>query len=511
MKFKNSLYNVIFGLSSQIITMCLALIVPRLMILSYGSEINGLFVTVSQLYTYLSLLSAGIGTAAIQVLYRPIISSDYHEISEILSETRSYYRRISKYYLTCVLVLASVLPIVLKTEISSINIILIILLQGVANLIVFYYASTIKQYFLAVGKRYIITTVALFINILLYTTKIVLVNLQVNIVLLQCSYFSITLIQVLIYYYLHKKYFSQINLNVKHQGEKLAQRNFFVVHEISSIIFNSTDIIVLSIFCGLKIASIYAIFNLIFAQLNGLIASVFNGISFNLGHIYQEGIEKYTLIHDMFNTYYTALFFSMMSVCYLLIEPFIRLYTLGADIDYLQFKYLPILFVVIKLLNGLRTVSALLITIAQHAKQTISRTIIESSLNITISIMFVIVLEKYFELGIYGVLIGTIVALLYRTNDIVFYSNIIILRRKPVKTYLTIITNSLLFIISIYLKGVLELNIMTYLDFVQYGIILTLISVTVYMFVNSIVDQTSSKLLLNDIRNKVSKRKSISS
>ena len=53
----------------------------------------------------------------------------------------------------------------------------------------------------------------------------------------------------------------------------------------------------------------------------------------------------------------------------------------------------------------------------------------ESVINIVVSLACV------FQFGIYGVLMGTIAALLYRTNDMIIYANKRVLGRSPWKTY----------------------------------------------------------------------------
>ena len=70
------------------------------------------------------------------------------------------------------------------------------------------------------------------------------------------------------------------------------------------------------------------------------------------------------------------------------------------------------------------------------------QSIIEASINVIVSI----VLVHY--MGIYGVLVGTLVALLYRTNEAIFYGNRKLLNRYPWRTYLVSLLNIIVFIVS---------------------------------------------------------------
>ena len=60
MKFKRSIFNIITGIISQSIIILLGFFIPRLLIYNYGSEINGLLTSVTQIYSYMALMEAGI-------------------------------------------------------------------------------------------------------------------------------------------------------------------------------------------------------------------------------------------------------------------------------------------------------------------------------------------------------------------------------------------------------------------------------------------------------------------
>lgn len=118
-----------------------------------------------------------------------------------------------------------------------------------------------------------------------------------------------------------------------------------------------------------------------------------------------------------------------------------KLYTSGiSDVNYLDYK-VAILFTIFYLMTGARACCADLINYAQHFKKTQNRCIAEAIINISVSIVAV----KLW--GIYGVLIGTIVALLYRMNDMFIYANRRILKRSPWPSYKRLLTNLVVFII----------------------------------------------------------------
>ena len=67
----------------QLTAMVMGFITPRLMILYYGSEINGLIVSVTEFLTYFKMLEAGLAASVNVALYEPLARRDRqrHRIS----------------------------------------------------------------------------------------------------------------------------------------------------------------------------------------------------------------------------------------------------------------------------------------------------------------------------------------------------------------------------------------------------------------------------------------------
>ena len=77
--------NVLFGFGGQAVILILGIFVPRIMIKSYGSDVNGLLNTVTQIFTYMALLEAGIGQSARNALMKPLSQQNKPEISKIIT------------------------------------------------------------------------------------------------------------------------------------------------------------------------------------------------------------------------------------------------------------------------------------------------------------------------------------------------------------------------------------------------------------------------------------------
>lgn len=485
-------YNLFFGIFNQLVIFALGILVPRLILVSYGSEANGLLSAVTQIFTYVALLEAGIGNASVNALYKPIAQKDFYGISHVFSATKKYYRKVTAFYFLCVVVLAAVYPLLANSELSYSTICLVVLFQGLSGAITFYFAAAYKQLLIADGKNYIVSNINLIVYILTSAAKIILMLWGLDIVAVQFFYLIIHCLQVAGYIWWVKRKYPWLKEQKDPSMQVLSQRNAFLVHEASGVVFSSTDVTVLSAFCNLKVASVYAVYNMVFVALNSLINSVNGGLNYLLGHTYAKDREKYVKLHDAYDSLYMAMVFSLISVAYVLMLPFVRLYTADiTDIAYVD-VWLPVLFVLVQLLSCGRAVSARLITIAGHAKATQWRSAAEAVINLVSSIILVQ------WLGIYGVLLGTIIALLYRCNDIIIYANKKILHRSPMKTYGKLFANFLIFGGIVLLEQMMKerlFQIDSYLTFGVAGIVCTVISVVLYFGIAIIVDRDILMLL----------------
>ena len=478
-----SIKNVVYGLVGQIIILALGIVIPRFILQNYSDEANGLLNAINQIFTYLALIEAGIGQATLQSLYKPVVEKDNESISAIMSATQRYYRKLIWLYAGAVIVLAIVYPLIITVEDKSAisflgssywSIFLLIFLQGASGVISFYFVASYKQLFIADGQNYIISNLTTLTQILIAVTKLALISASANIVFLQFSYLIINAAVAVLYGFMFRKKYREINFKAKPDQKALKQRNSFLVHEVSSAIFSGTDLLLLSVFCSLKVASIYAIYSLVFSALNQLIYQVHNGCFYILGQSYSKDREKYPRIHDAYDTMYVAMVFTFITTAYVLINPFVEIYTSGAsNMNYVD-RYLPLLFSIIQLLSCCRITASNLVKISGHAKKTIAQSIMESVIHIIAST----VLVQF--MGIYGVLLGTITALLYRTNDFIIYSNLVILKRSPLRQYAMIGSNFIIFGVVAFLFRNVKIQLNGYLHFIAIGFCMTIVLTIVY-------------------------------
>lgn len=468
------LKNSVSSLLSYGILLVFSIISSKYVLVSYGSETNGLLSSVNQLFSYFALLEAGIGTSTISALYKPLSDGNTERICEVLSSSRHYYRSAAKWYLLCVIIVSFIWPLMIETSISYISICSMILIQGASCVITYWFSSAAVNYLLANGRNYINNRVHVAGTLLTYVLKTLICVIRMNIVFISVSLIAVNTIKSLAYYLYLKKNCPEYFVRRMPNKSLLKQRSSFLLHEISGVIFSSTDTIIISIFCGLAEASIYAVYALVMGALRSIIGQVFSGTSYILGNGYADPDVHYEAIHDRYNTFYLCAVYTTFTIAYWLMLPFMSIYTAGiTDADYLDNK-LPLLFTMIELLSACRVVDNQLIKLSFHAKQTVVRSMIEAAINFIVSITAVQFI------GIYGVLLGTIAALLYRTNDIIIYANTKILMRSPKREYALVLANFFVFIISAVLRRCIRIEAHSYIHLVGIAIPISAIIALVY-------------------------------
>ena len=134
------------------------------------------------------------------------------------------------------------------------------------------------------------------------------------------------------------------------------------------------------------------------------------------------------------------------------------------------------------------------INYAGHFRKTTWRTVAESLINLSVSLLGV----AFY--GIYGVLAGTVIALLYRTNDIIIYSNTRLLRRSPMHTYMIHLLNTGVFVLVQILFSRVFSPIGSYIELIRTSILAALIALPLFILVQTVFWSGNRKTVCQHIK-----------
>ena len=433
MSKKVTLINAISNTIHQIISVISGFVIPQIILRYFGSNVNGLVSSLAQILSYVSLLEGGITGVIKAKLYKPLYEKKYKTISSIVKTTSIFYKKIAYVFILYSFVVSFFYPIIFDTDFSYIFVFTLSILLAMNVFIQYMFSLTYKTLLIADKKGYIVSLTQSLILILNILLAYISVHLFPSIHLLKIITALLFLLQPIIFNYFIKKYYC-IDKNAEINNDLLKSRwNGFAIN-IAAFIHNSTDITILTIFASLSTVSIYGIYALVASGIKIIITSVSSAISPSVGHIYASNNTKN--LNKVFDLYEFVLFFMaflFFSVAWLLIIPFITIYTNGVtDAVYLQPVFGRLLLIA-ELLYLIKEPHVELSYAADKFKEITIHCYIEAAINIIVSIILV---QKY---GLVGVAIGTILAMMYRLIFHVWFSKKYLIHRSQWKFYKKII------------------------------------------------------------------------
>lgn len=424
MRSKKALYNIISNLVLQIVIIIYGFVVPKIIIDHFGSDVNGLIASITQFLAYISLLESGFGPVVKATLYKPIAKKDNNAIAGILKTSEKFFRRIALIFILYIMILCFVFPLIARADFDAIFTISLVVIIGISTFAEYYFGMTYKIFLQAEQKTYVVSVIQIATYIVSAIAVVVMALLGCNVLLIKLITGLVFIIRPLAQnIYVKRKYNIQLdsatnNYPIKQKWDGLAQH-------IASVIHGNTDVAVLTIFTTLAEVSVYSVYFLVVAGIKKIVQSLVNGLDASFGDMIAK--EENDNLKKKFSTFELLFFMIITSVfacTFVLITPFVQVYTKGVtDADYIRpiFGYL---LVASEFIWALRAPYSSLTLAAGHFKQTRKGAWVEAIVNIVLSVILV------FNFGLVGVTIGTIVAMLIRTVEFVRHANKYILKRN---------------------------------------------------------------------------------
>lgn len=494
---RKSSYNVITDVVGKLVLIIISIIIPKLYIDNYGSDFNGLLNSLNGIFVYLNLLEAGIGSASIQALYKPITHKDYDKVNRILSATKNYYLRNGFFFFAGLVAVSFAYPSFAHSKIEFWTIVALVILSGAPYIVKFFFQGKYTVLLTADNRLYVLNIVTNGIHVAANLLKAVLLINHVNIVLVQAVFSCLYLLQVIIISAYVKKQYKHVSFSEKPDVVALSKSKSALIHEFAYVIFNNTDVLLLTYFCSLEMVSVYSVYNMIFAQITLLLQSITTGSNSGLGQLMATDHDRYNRVFQNFEyTFQCFACFVLISVG-VMTPPFVKLYTINAvDANYL-IPGLAFLFSEIQILSLLRWPGVGAIKAAGLFKETQYRALAEVIINIVTSIILIIRFE------IYGVLLGTIIALLYRTFDVVIFTRKYVLNVSSRKALIK--TVGLLFVstVLLLLESRIGISCPGYVSFFMKGFAILSINMLLFVAYSFMTNKNGFSSILAIVKNRV--------
>lgn len=404
----NSIRNFVAGAINQILMLLLGLFAKNILIKTLGTTFLGLNGLFSNIFILLSFAELGIGSVMVYSLYGPITRNDELEISTIYHFFKKIYIILSIVTMAIGIMIIPFLPLIINVEkaISNVGVYYFLYLTGVSISNIYMYKS---QLILADQKNYLLSLFSIFFEggatllqiLILLKTQSYYLFLIVFIVK-NLIYALATEIKVRkIYPFLkEKKLIKQIDLDKKREIYSKIIDVFG--YRFARVFITGTDNILISILAGTIWVGYYSTYDSVIMGVVGLVTTFYVGISASVGDFMaKESVE------DQYSIFETIQILNMWIVgftttcLYILFQDFIELWLGKAYV--IDFK-----IVILIVINYYLVCNRKPITIFREASGMFDKT--KRAMFWGAGINIVVSLALGYLIGIYGILLGTIIS-----------------------------------------------------------------------------------------------------
>ena len=278
---------------SQIVVMIVGFITPRLMISIYGSEVNGLVSSLNQFISYLSLVEAGIGGAAVFSLYKPLADENTQKISGIVVSARKSYRQAGYIFSSGIFALALIYALACSTETLTFGTIFFLaLILGVNGCVDFFFVSGYRVLLTADQKNYILSTVGIIQTIFRTVIICVLSVCRINVVLLYAIAAIPVIFKCVAIYFYSKKSYPYIDKKATSDKDALNKRWDVIYQQILGAIHTGAPTVLATIILDFLQVSVYSVYNMVMTGINGVLSIFITGLPSGFGELIAKGEKE---------------------------------------------------------------------------------------------------------------------------------------------------------------------------------------------------------------------------
>lgn len=502
LRSKRAFLNTLASLALQLVTIICGFIIPRLVIETYGSSVNGLVSSITQFLGIISLLEGGIGGVVRAVLYKPLADNNVSNISAILKVAENFFKKLALIFVVYLLTIASILPLLVINDFDKLFTFTLVIIVGTSIFAQYFFGITYQILLQADQRLYVSSIYNIFTIIMSTIISVILINLGATIHVVKLSTAFIFILRpILLQHYVKRKYRLIDDYSSIFKGNDLLnQRWSGIGHHIAYFVHSSTGIIVLTLFSNVKEISVYSIYMMIVLGIQNLTMTFSSGIDAAFGNMIAKGeistLKKNFSLFEFFSFIVTTILFTSTA---LLILPFVTIYTKGIiDVDYYRplFSYI---LIATEAVYCIRLPYHYIVMAAGHFKQTRNGALIEAVINVGLSIILV---KNW---GIVGVACGALCAIIFRTIQYVWYLSRNILKRNIGFFIKRVLVNLCAVIIIVILFTIsTNFNINTYVNWFYYMVGVVVTTTIITFLINSFFYHEDMKNL-REIINRVLK------
>lgn len=489
---KRLFVNTAGSLTSQFVEVIAGLILPRLLLKAYGSEVYGLTHSIAQFLMAISFLDMGIGRVVETSLYEPLSQRNWEGISRIIVSASHFFRRLGIVLTGYVIVLCFAYPALVKHSFDNTYTVTLLLILSFFSLSQYLFPQTDIRLLSADQRMYVLHGLHILTQTINVVVSVIMISLGYTIHALKLTVTILCLCRpVFLRLYVNRHY--QLNRRIQYMGEPIRNKWYGMAQHIEYVVFTNTDYIVLTLFSTLENVSIYAIYHMVLAGIGKIIQGFRDGFLALLGELWARKETKE--LEDAFSwlewiTHTLTVF--LYGCTSMLIVPFVQVYTNGVgDAVYIQPAF-AVLMTVACAFECFRTPYNLMILAAGQYKETQKCYIMTALINLSISIFTV------WHFGLIGVAVGTVVSLGYQMVWMVRYNIKHLINCKGLVK--RVLSDLLMIVVGVGLTFHIRIRTIDYEAWIRMGVLMGLIWAVVIIGFNVILYPEKVKKVIRKIK-----------
>lgn len=490
------LLSTVSALIYQVVAIICGLVLPRMLIQQYGSEVNGLVSSIQQFLGFIVLTEGGVGATVQASLYEPLVKGDFERINQIQGSACKFFNKFTLFIAVYTLILMMVYPLFIVSEVSHVYIVGLIFVLSLDSIIT-YLVGIFYQILLRADQRQYINNFISIVTVVIKTVAgIFIINSGFGILFLELALTLFSVLRTLfLVFYTRKNY--DVGRSVLGDKKPIKQKWNGIAQHVSAFIEDNIDIIVLTLFSSLENVSVYSVYYMVKKAVSCVMGSVTSGYAPLWGNLYAQNDRQILNRSFCFFQWLTymivAILFTDMGI---LVLPFVRLYTRNIqDAAYVNLQF-AVIFTIAYALISIQGIYKGIVLAAGNFRETQMGDIIETILNIFCSVVFV------FRFGIVGVAMGTLIAVFYKVLYLVWYLSKNVICQSPFVSLKYVFINGLGVVAAIFLASMVKFGEDSFVGWTAYAFFVFVISCLCCVGINFIFYRAYIYALVRKIKRK---------
>lgn len=371
------------------------LIIPRYIILIYGSEVNGLTTSISRILTIVNLIQAGLGSSVTYMMYKPIGDEDRVELASIIGSARKVYQRISITVSIIGTIASFVFAYVLKTDLKRDAVLIASLITCIDSAAGTFFTAVPGIFLNAKQDGYLISRISIICNFIGYALRILIIIFKPHYLTLFCANIIISLINIVAVNNCYRRRYEPYRPTEKEcsliHSVPIGGVSYAAANEAAHAVINGSVTVIISTIAGLKASSVFGVYLIAISCLNTVSNAIYSAVVPGYGSVAAENdMEKTNRIFEIYQFLLYALNALMYMCAAYLMLPFVQLYTAGVT----DTEYSNKLLMIFVLMYGITSMSRIPYNNTVYVRGLFKETYLQPVICAAISLVLMVILTK---------------------------------------------------------------------------------------------------------------------